>query len=131
MAQRLDLVRLEPRSVLDVGCGAGAGMAVLARRYPSAWVVGVDLSARMAGEAGRRFGQAPGSGIGARLRSMLGGLGASLAERGPRVVRADAQALPLADAGFDLVWSNLALHWFADPVAAIAEWRRVLRPGGL
>jgi malonyl-CoA O-methyltransferase len=39
--------------------------------------------------------------------------------------------LPLATGSVDLVWSNLAFHWFDDVPAAIAEWYRVLRPGGL
>lgn len=43
----------------------------------------------------------------------------------------DAHALPLADRSVDLVWSNLTAHWFDDPVSAVAQWRRVLRPGGL
>ncbi len=44
---------------------------------------------------------------------------------------ADAHALPLADASVDLIWSNLALHWFAAPERAVGEWYRVARPGGL
>lgn len=46
-------------------------------------------------------------------------------------IAGDAHALPLADRSVDLVWSNLAAHWFDDPVSAVAQWRRVLRPGGL
>jgi malonyl-CoA O-methyltransferase len=30
-----------------------------------------------------------------------------------------------------MVWSNLAAHWFDDPLAAVAEWHRVIRPEGL
>jgi malonyl-CoA O-methyltransferase len=46
-------------------------------------------------------------------------------------VAGDAHRLPIASGSVDLVWSNLAFHWFDDVPAAIAEWYRVLRPGGL
>ena len=44
---------------------------------------------------------------------------------------ADAHALPIASNAIDMVWSNLAAHWFDDPLAAVAEWHRVIRPDGL
>jgi malonyl-CoA O-methyltransferase len=43
----------------------------------------------------------------------------------------DAERLPLAGQQFDLVFSNLALQWCVDLGAAIAEFQRVLKPGGL
>lgn len=42
----------------------------------------------------------------------------------------DIDALPLADAGFDLVWSNLAVQWSDDLSQALGQFHRVLRPGG-
>ena len=42
----------------------------------------------------------------------------------------DIDALPLADAGFDLVWSNLAVQWSDDLSQALSQFRRVLRPDG-
>ncbi|HLB84230.1 MAG TPA: methyltransferase domain-containing protein, partial [Steroidobacteraceae bacterium] len=44
---------------------------------------------------------------------------------------ATAEAMPLPDASFDLVFSNLMLQWCADPQAVFRECSRVLRPGGL
>ena len=105
MVDRLDPVRISPSRILDAGCGAGAGLATLGERYPQALVVGADLSFAMVGRASR--------------------------EHPERLVTADLQALPFANARLDLVWSNLALHWCPDPGAAIAEWSRVLRADGL
>jgi malonyl-CoA O-methyltransferase len=105
MLDRLDPVRISPLRILDAGCGAGAGLSILRERYPEAVVVGADLSPAMVGRASR--------------------------EHAGRLVSADLQALPFANARLDLVWSNLALHWCPDPGAAIAEWSRVLRADGL
>src|SRR6185312_3108465 len=43
----------------------------------------------------------------------------------------DITRLPLAAGAIDLVWSNMALHWAADPLAALKEFHRVLAVGGL
>jgi malonyl-CoA O-methyltransferase len=48
-----------------------------------------------------------------------------------RCVQADARALPFESASFDLVFSSLMLQWVQPLDAALAEIRRVLRPGGL
>jgi malonyl-CoA O-methyltransferase len=43
-----------------------------------------------------------------------------------RAIGGDLARLPLARASVELVWSNMALHWAADPLAAIREFHRVL-----
>lgn len=123
MLERLDLVRLAPDSVLDVGCGAGRGMLALKRRYPAAELLGVDSSFGAA-RAAREVLAPPSQGFFARLR-------AAAAAPVARIAVADANALPLRDASIDLIWSNLALHWFEAPERALAEWYRVARPGAL
>ena len=106
---RLDVVRLEPATVLDLGAGTGHAALALKRRYRAAQVVALDLSPAMLAEATRR-------------QTLL---------RRFRRVCADAAALPLRNASVDLVFSNLVLHWCNDPDAVFRECRRVLRPGGL
>jgi SAM-dependent methyltransferase len=48
-----------------------------------------------------------------------------------RAVRADAERLPFDDADFDLLFGHAVLHHIPDLPAAFAEFRRVLRPGGI
>jgi ubiquinone/menaquinone biosynthesis C-methylase UbiE len=52
------------------------------------------------------------------------------ADAGVSLVRGDATRLPFADAAFDAAVSTEAFHWFPDQDAALAELRRVIRPGG-
>lgn len=123
MLERLELVRLTPASVVDVGCGAGEGLLALKRRYPSAKLTGVDSAFAVARRA-RATLAPPSRGFFARLRN-------ATAEPIARIVVADARALPLKASSADLVWSNLALHWFESPEDAIREWYRIARPGAL
>ena len=106
---RLDLVRVAPRTIVDLGCGPGVAGRALLKRYRGAQVIGIDFAPAMlrAARRGRRWFSAQ------------------------RLVCADAQALPLPPDSADLVFSNLTLQWCADPAAVFGEVWRVLRPGGL
>lgn len=107
--ERLDLVRLTPRNILDLGCGTGEQSQALLRRYPGARVHALDFALPMLGQARRR----------GRWR------------RRPHCICADMEHLPLGDDSIDLLISNLAFQWAADPVRLYRECLRVLRPGGL
>ena len=109
LLDRLEVVRLEPTVVLDLGAGTGHASLALKRRYRGAQVVALDLAPGMLQEAGRR-------------QTLL---------RRFRRVCADAAALPLGTDSVDLVFSNLMLQWCNDPDAVFGECRRVLKPGGL
>jgi ubiquinone/menaquinone biosynthesis C-methylase UbiE len=94
----------QPRTVLDVGCGTG----ILSTRVQAdlrVSVVGCDFSRGMLEQA---------------------------AERTRRVawVQGDALRLPVRDSSIDAVTSTESFHWFPDHDAALAEFRRVLTPGG-
>jgi malonyl-CoA O-methyltransferase len=109
LLERLDLVRIQPSAVLDLGAGTGHAALALKRRYPKSQVVALDLAESMLREAGRR-------------QTLL---------RRFRRVCADAACLPFRPASFDIVFSNLMLQWCDEPDQVFAECRRVLRPGGL
>jgi malonyl-CoA O-methyltransferase len=132
MLERLDLVRLAPDRILDVGCGLGDGVRRLRGRWAQADVVGVDFSERRVARAAAI--DRPSLGAWAQgLTRRLVGRPAPPGASGPlgRYLVADAHKLPVASSTVDLLWSNLALHWFDDVPAAIGEWYRLIRPGGL
>jgi len=118
MFERLGYVRLFPKRVLDAGCGTGRGLGLLRGRYPQADLLGVDFAHAAVRSASRS------ESLAARLRRFLGGVLRAY-------VCADLSRLPLTSGAFDLVWSNLALAWVEDPLAALRELHRVLAPGGL
>jgi SAM-dependent methyltransferase len=98
----------EGEAVLDVGCGAGLDL----------W-----RAARLVGPRGRACGVEPSPEMAARARRALGGAGVE-------VLEGAAEAIPCPDAAFDVVLSNGALNLSPDKEGALAELRRVLRPGG-
>jgi len=97
--------------LLDVGCGPGTLTCDLADRVVPGSVIGLDTSVAVVEAAT-----------------------AEAAERGTANVRfdtGDVYALPFADATFDVVHAHQVLQHLTDPVAALAELRRVVRPDGL
>lgn len=117
LLERLQVIRLDPRRIVDVGCGIGGSREALLARFAQAQWLGVDLSPNMLAAVG-----SPGSFVSRLLRW-----------RRPRaqVICADGAALPLAADSVDLLFSNLMLHWHPRPHAVFPEWLRVLRIEGL
>jgi len=111
-ARLVDLAGLSPgMRVLDVGCGAGAATLRAATAVgPGGQVTGIDLADTMLARARR---QARAAGL-------------------PNVTfqRADAAAPPFEPGRFDAVLASLVVYLLADPAAALARWRALLRPGG-
>ncbi|MGH9368294.1 MAG: bifunctional demethylmenaquinone methyltransferase/2-methoxy-6-polyprenyl-1,4-benzoquinol methylase UbiE [Thermoanaerobaculia bacterium] len=97
-----------PARVLDLCCGSG-DLCFLAERLGAAQVTGADFTLPMLAVASRR-----------KL----------VAASRTGFVQADALVLPFPDGAFDAVTVAYGLRNIADPVAALAEMRRVLSPGG-
>ena len=97
--------------VLDIGCGPGTITVDLAARVPQGQVIGID-AARDVLEL-------------ARLEADRRG------QTNVRFEAGDAYHLAFADAAFDVVHAHQVLQHLSDPVGALAEMRRVCRPGGL
>ena len=91
-------------SVLDIGCGTGALLALLKR--PRVRLAGADISPKMIAAAEKRLGKI------ADLRV------------------ADSEKLPWKAGSFGLVVTTDSLHHWPRPLQAFAEMRRVLKKGG-
>ncbi|MGP8059453.1 MAG: methyltransferase domain-containing protein [Acidimicrobiales bacterium] len=99
------------QDLLDVGCGPGTITVDLATRVAPGQVIGIDVSAEVVARAGE-LGRASGPG-------------------NVRFATGDVYALAFDDASFDVVHAHQVLQHLTRPVDALAEMRRVLRPGGV
>ncbi len=99
-----------PSRVLDVGCGRGTATIALARAFPTAAVLAVDLSPALLSVVRSRM-------IAERHRAAL-------------LAVADFHRLPLPAQAFDLAVASFCLYHAHDPAAVIAEIARCLRPDG-
>ncbi|MGE4219948.1 MAG: methyltransferase domain-containing protein [Alphaproteobacteria bacterium] len=101
LADRLQDVNRRFPVALDLGCHGGALSRLLSARDDIETLVRCDLSPAMARRAG------------------------------PPALAADEERLPFADGRFDLIASNLALHWVNDLPGALVQARLALKPDGL
>lgn len=102
-----DFARVEAgQRLLDVGCGPGALTAELVARVGAPSVTAVDPSPPFVAAVQERY-------------PLVG------------VRQCAAEELPFADDTFDATLAQLVVHFMADPVAGLAEMRRVTRPGGV
>jgi SAM-dependent methyltransferase len=92
--------------VIDVGCGTGALTAELVGRLGPAGVAAVDPSESFVEATRQRY-------------------------PGADVRHAPAEELPYPDGAFDAALAQLVVHLMKDPVAGLAEMRRVTRPDGV
>lgn len=105
------LPHLKPGSrVLDAGCGPGTITLGLARTVAPGQVIGIDIEES-------QFQQS-------RAAAQREGLNVEFR-------KASVYELPFADEEFDAVFSHAVLEHLSDPAAAIAEFHRVLKPGGV
>lgn len=98
-----------PATIADVGAGTGHFTHRLLEVFPGSRLIALDLAEGMLRQVRAR---------------------PNLMERS-WLIRGDAESLPFANQSVDVVFSNLALQWCLDPAAVFAEFRRVLRPGGV
>jgi len=90
--------------VLEVGCGTGAILQELEKRF-SGEIIGLDIDPSMLAQASRNTNQS-------------------------RLLQSDARALPFPSQAFDLILCHFLLLWVKDPVSVVREMRRLTRPGG-
>jgi malonyl-CoA O-methyltransferase len=111
LLDRLQFFPLKPAQVLDLGAASCESTRQLHERFPRAQVIAIDIAEAMLRAAPE-----------ARWPWQRAGFAR---------VCADAAALPLRAQSFDLIFSNLMLHWCDRPQMVFEEFVRVLKPGGL
>ncbi len=116
MAERLPLLRMQARRVLDAGCAWGDGLALLHQQYPQAQILGYEPSPLLAQAAARRFARS--------------GWARWFGRQSMVQVQAVDAADPEYPAQADVLWSNLYLDWQRDRAPVLAAWRRQLQPEG-
>ncbi len=121
MLQRLSYIRVTPAAVLDAGCGAGHALEPLRARYPDMSYTGLDACTALLQVATERYAAKPS--LWQKLRNKP--------TRAAQFIQADLANSGLPPEGLDLIWSNMALHWHAEPHQVLSEWRRTLKTGGL
>lgn len=105
LLERLDYLAIEPRYVLDIGCGVGYLSTQLKTYYPKATVIAVDIAYQMLQVAEEQH----------------------QSQQGMYWINADMLSLPFPDGMFDLVFSNQALHWAPSFPTVFNEINRVMR----
>jgi len=98
--------------ILDVGCGGGMAIQLIAEIAAEGFVAGIDYSEEMVEQARKRNAAAVQAG---RVEIKHG----------------NVAALPYDDESFDKVITVESFYFWPDPVASLREVRRVLKPGGL
>jgi ubiquinone/menaquinone biosynthesis C-methylase UbiE len=102
-----------PRRILDLGAGLGHNVLPIARAFPKAEIIAVDLAAPML-----RYGHARAVGMGIKNVTFQ---------------QANAESLPFEDGEFDFIYSTMFLHETSHSALRniLSESKRLLAPGGL
>lgn len=108
--QRMMPTGFQPQRILDVGCGFGLSFDELARRFAPDQIAGLDADPHLRTRAGQR---------------------AADCACPVTLTEGNAAALPWADGHFDMVFCHQTFHHIVAQEAAMAEFHRVLRPGGV
>ncbi len=115
MMDNLELFKLNPKRILDLGSGTGSARKLLKKKFPRIEFVELDISFEMLSYSMNKY------------RDW------SFWPFQPKnhFICADIESLPLKDSSIDFVWSNLVFEWGESVPRIIENVKRVLRPGGL
>ena len=118
MLARLEYIKHQPQTILDMGSGTGYGTRALNKHYPEASVLALDI--------------APGMLQTARAQTSWWKRHFPLLQKHrASYICADVDSLPLKSSSIDMAWSNVTLQWCNDLNVTFAELYRVMAPQGL
>ncbi|MCB1826913.1 MAG: malonyl-ACP O-methyltransferase BioC [Coxiellaceae bacterium] len=103
LLQRLDIMKMDVNTVLDLGAGTGYCTLLCQQRYPHARCIAIDSAANML----------------------------QVIQSGVETITARAEDIPLPDNSVDVIVSNMMLHWSTDIPQVFGEVSRVLKEGGV
>ncbi|WP_419421175.1 malonyl-ACP O-methyltransferase BioC [Legionella sp. D16C41] len=106
--ERLDYLKIQPRFILDLGCGPAIFSLLLKKKYPKAVIIGLDIAYEMLLQARQKQ---------TFWRKWL-------------LINADMMTLPFVDGVFDLIFANQVIHWNATLAPLFRELNRVMAPNG-
>jgi len=109
LLERLELMNVKPKTILDAGCGTGFCTRLLDKKFSKAKTCGVDIAPAMIDVASKQ-------------KKLFGKIEYQVA---------DVEKLPFESNQFDLVFSNLTAQWVGDLKTMFSEFNRVLKPKGL
>lgn len=109
LSERLDYIKIDPQTTLDMGCGTGFISKDLLQRYSKSKVISLDSAFNMTRKCSKQGGWF----------------------RKPSGVCADAEALPIKPDTVDLIVSNLMLQWCNDLEKTFTGFHQVLASNGL
>lgn len=109
MLQRLAIIKLQPKTILDLGSGTSYCYRLLKKQYPRAKILSADLSLKML--------------VTAKSHS-------SWFDK-PKLIQATVESLPLPAQSIDFIFCNQLLCWCPELPKIFKELKRILAPGGL
>ena len=107
LVERCTEIRFVPTHILELGCRSGETARLLRLQWPKAKLVSLSFAEGLPSQRGVKW---------------------AFWQRSTSVLVAEAANLPFKRNHFDLVISNMALHWTENPQAVLREMRRVLAP---
>ena len=107
--EKLDMLKLQPTSILDIGTGTGRSLQGLQSRFPDCRPIACDIALSMLTRCRQKMDE----------------------QQSSYMVCNDAEQLPFADAAFDLIFSSSTFQWCENLYQLFSECKRVLRVNGV
>lgn len=127
LLERLDFIKFNPQTILDLGGGTGFFNKALLEKYPQANIIFCDIAEGMVQYAKEMNSPLKNN------KNLNGETSApnSVTDNPVTYICADGDFLPIQNQSIDFVFSNCALQWFPDLSFVFQEIQRILKPSGL